>query len=303
MMSLYICNTRQLLKIIFHWPAWIMRRWNIATGFQAATLLNLIFCWHFEYLDECLGWKIGEQIWKSETLVHFSSATIDLSPHSNRDIQRCFVWQKKASKVLNHLKKLDIKHNRLDFATNWCVCDKSPRGIASDTSSRKRKSFSHQLPIFSPLITLVIYCAFEELKSGMSQIDSVNPIQSTSVAPCVREWVIQFDHAFQVGTGTVNVSMQATGDKMWLFMSQCCHAHCLVAIKYLSWSRVTTNPFPRPLSKMVFIFPFKYWLWYKNPFKSENLFKSPPKIMPLKKIRRKLRYNCPKLLYGLWRAV
>ena len=110
---------------------------------------------------------------KSETLVHFSSATIDLSPHSNRDIQRCFVWQKKASKVLNHLKKLDIKHNRLDFATNWCVCDKSPRGIASDTSSRKRKSFSHQLPIFSPLITLVIYCAFEELKSGiLSQSNS-----------------------------------------------------------------------------------------------------------------------------------
>ena len=113
------------------------------------------------------------KFWKSETLVHFSSATIDLSPHSNRDIQRCFVWQKKASKVLNHLKKLDIKHNRLDFATNWCVCDKSPRGIASDTSSRKRKSFSHQLPIFSPLITLVIYCAFEELKSGiLSQSNS-----------------------------------------------------------------------------------------------------------------------------------
>ena len=132
---------------------------------------------------------------------------------------------------------------------------------------------------YFPLWSLLSYIApLKNLNLGFW----VNPIQSTSVAPCVREWVIQFDHAFQVGTGTVNVSMQATGDKMWLFMSQCCHAHwwqssMRKALKDLSWSRFTTNPFPRPLSKMVFIFPFRYWLWYKNPFKSENPFKSPKK--------------------------
>ena len=77
----------------------------------------------------------------------------------------------------------------------------------------------------------------------------------------------------------------------------------------------------KTLSKMVFIFPFRYWLWYKNPFKSENPFisenpfKTPKKITPVRTVAKSVkkilffvkikenRLYFKKLNIGIWQQI
>ena len=78
-------------------------------------------------------------------------------------------------------------------------------------------------PLWSPLPYIT---HLKKVKSGMShdessQLDTQVWILWSSQCATMCAWVSHFDPAFQVEMGTV--SAYATGDKMWLFVSQCCH--------------------------------------------------------------------------------
>ena len=215
------------------------------------------------------------------------STSVHIATGTSKDV---LFGKKKASKVLNHLKKLDIKHNRLDFATNWCVCDKSPRGIASDTSSRKRKSFSHQLPIFSPLITLVIYCAFEEPKSGILS-------QSNSKHKCgtMCAWV---SHPVRSCFPSWNGNSQCVNAGNWrqnVTFHESMLSRPLVAIKYEESLKRSflVSVYYKSISKTPlkngFHISFQILTLIQKSFQIRKSFQIPPKNYAFKKNQTKIK--------------